>query len=141
MLIQTVDQYVDRERAAKRLAVVTKNLPNLRTLANKCGSFKGVADYLLASLLAFQNLNEESKRQLQTIFSEYDQKPVPQDIKTLAMGFVFLTQVGENHFAEVLKQALEGLGGRNTPEDAPDSHNKPPKSVSGSSAAPYGDHI
>ena len=107
-LMQMVDQYVDRERAANRLDIVTKNLGNLKTLALKFQTFRKVADYLLASLLAFQNLDEERKKQLKDVFSEYDKQTVPDDIKYLAMGFVFLTLVGENQFQEVLLKAVEG---------------------------------
>src|ERR1700722_930687 len=72
ILLQTVDQYVDRARAFDRLQIVSRSLPNLRTLAVKLKDFRTLADYLLTSLLAFQNLDEERKKQLQDIFSAYD---------------------------------------------------------------------
>ncbi len=86
-LLQMVDQYVDRDRAANRLRIVTANLGHLKSLAGRLKTFRAVADYLLASLFAFQNLDEERKKQLQDIFSEYDNKPqVPDDIKSLGHG-------------------------------------------------------
>jgi hypothetical protein len=119
-LLQMVDQYVDRDRAAKRLRIVTANLGNLKILAVKLRSFRAVADYLLASLFAFQNLDEERKKQLQDIFSEYDNKPqVPDDIKYLAMGFVFLTVVGEKQFADLLNKAVEGIANLRSPVAPP----------------------
>jgi hypothetical protein len=129
-LLQMVDQYVDRDRAAKRLQIVTANLPNLRKLAVRFNTFRGVADYLLASLFAFQNLEDERKKQLQDIFSDYDSKPqVPDDIKYLAMGFVFLTVVGEKQFEDLLKEAVQGLIAlASTPADG--------TSVSGSETLP-----
>jgi hypothetical protein len=141
-LLQMVDQYVDRDRAAKRLRIVTANLGNLKTLAREFQSFRAVADYLLASLFAFQNLDEERKKQLQDIFSEYDKKPlVASDIKYLAMGFVFLTVVGEYQFADLLRKAVEGvtaLGGvtasslPTTPTPSP----QPPPPTAASPAGP-----
>jgi hypothetical protein len=87
-----------------------RDLGNLKTLAERFKTFRLVADYLLASLFAFQNLDEERKKQLQDIFSEYDNRQqIPDDIKYLAMGFVFLTVVGENQFADVLSKAVQGV--------------------------------
>ena len=61
-------------------------------------------------MFAFQNLEDERKKQLQDIFSDYDSKPqVPDDIKYLAMGFVFLTVVGEKQFEDLLKEAVQGV--------------------------------
>ena len=109
IFLQMVDQYVDRDRAANRLDIVTVNLGNLKALAARFKNFRQVADYLLTSLLAFQNLDEERKKQLQDVFSQYDQQQVPDDIKYLAMGFVFLTLVGENQFEGVLVKAVQGV--------------------------------
>lgn len=139
-LLQMVDQYVDRDRAANRLRIVTNNLGNLRTLAERFKTFRAVADYLLASLFAFQNLDEERKKQLQDIFTDYDnRKEVPDDIKYLAMGFVFLTVVGENQFADVLNKAVQGaaaLGGQTSTLQPPPLQAPPNVPLPAGPAAP-----
>jgi hypothetical protein len=103
ILLRTVDKNVDRFRAERRQAVVVRSLAEIRRL----GSFRMASEYLLASLLAFQNLDDDLKQQLRTAFDEYEKKVLPEDLKYLAMGFVFLTLVGEAHFDAVLKNAVE----------------------------------
>jgi hypothetical protein len=108
-LLQMVDQYIDRNRAAKRLQIVTANLENLKKLQLRFKTFRGVADYLMTSLLAFQNLDSEPKKQMQDTFSNYDSnRDIPDDIKYLAMAFVFLTVAGEDQFADLMREAVRG---------------------------------
>lgn len=103
VLLQTFDKRIDRLRARKRQAIVIKNLPGIR----KLGSFRTAADYLLASLLAFQNMSDTDKSQFSSIIADYDKKLLPEDIKYLALGFVFLTLVGEAQFADVVDNATK----------------------------------
>lgn len=103
ILLLTVDKNVDRFRAERRQAIVVKNLSKIREL----GSFRNASEYLLGSLLAFQNLEEDLKQQLRAAFDEYEKKVLPEDLKYLAMGFVFLTLVGEAHFETVLQNAVQ----------------------------------
>jgi hypothetical protein len=103
ILLRTVDKNVDRFRAERRQAIVVRTLPEIRRL----GSFRMASEYLLASLLAFQNLDDDLKVQLRAAFDQYEKKVLPDDLKYLAMGFVFLTLVGEAHFEAVLKNAVE----------------------------------
>ncbi len=103
ILLRTVDKNVDRFRAERRQAIVVKNLPKIREL----GSFQNASEYLLGSLLAFQNLEEDLQQQLRAAFDDYDRKKLPDDLKYLAMGFVFLTLVGESHFESVLENAVQ----------------------------------
>lgn len=103
ILLRTVDKNVDRFRAERRQAIVVRNLPEIRRL----GSFSMASEYLLASLLAFQNIEDELKQNLRAAFDQYDKKALPNDLKYLAMGFVFLTLVGEAHFDTVLKNAVQ----------------------------------
>lgn len=114
-LLQMVDQYVDRTRAAERQRLVMKNYDRIRSL----GTFVEAADYLMASLFAFQNMDGEKKKELNITFAGYQSERVPEEIKYLALGFVFLTLVGEAHFEDVLAQAIvkqkgSGAGGAGT---------------------------
>lgn len=61
---------------------------------------------LLASLLAFQNLDDAQKKTLSDTYDDYQaQATLPDAIKQLALGFIFLTLVGEAHFGAVLENA------------------------------------
>ncbi len=61
---------------------------------------------LLASLLAFQNLDDAQKKTLSDTYNDYQaQATLPDAIKQLALGFIFLTLVGEAHFGAVLENA------------------------------------
>jgi hypothetical protein len=100
-LLQIFDQRIDRLRAKKRQAIVINNLPLIRRL----GSFRTAANYLLASLLAFQNMSETYKSDFGAMIAEYEKMPLPDDIKYLALGFVFLTLVGESQFGDVVENA------------------------------------
>ena len=115
ILMQAVDKNVDRHRAAVRQAIVVDHLGHIRTL----GSFTTAADCLLASLNAFQNLDTVVKDSLTDVFEEYQKRTIPDDIKYLAMGFVFLTIVGERHFADVINNARRIQSAAGAPPPAP----------------------
>ena len=108
VLLNMFDENIDRARARRRQTIVIDNLPKIRGL----GSFKRAADYLLASLLAFQNMSEDEKKLLNEIISNYEDQPLPDDIKYLALGFVFLTLVGESHYGDVLDNAAKIQAGQ-----------------------------
>lgn len=73
----------------------------------------------MASLLAFQNLDDDLKQQMRVAFDDYEKKVLPEDLKYLAMGFVFLTVVGEAHFSAVLKNAVDIRFTSTTPSTGP----------------------
>lgn len=100
-ILQMFDKNIDRLRAEKRKALVVEHLDKIRDF----GSFSLASKYLCASLLAFQNLDDTTKNQLGAIISDYEKQTLPDDLKYLALGFVFLTIVGESHFASVVKDA------------------------------------
>ena len=104
-LLQIFDRNIDRLRATKRQQLAIENLAEMRRL----GNFTNGSRYLLVSLLAFQNLSEDTKKQLSAIISEYESQQLPDEIKYLALEFVFLTIAGESHFKSVLDQALRTL--------------------------------
>ena len=101
VLLQVFDKRIDRLRAKKRQAIVINNLPLIRRL----GNFRAAADYLLTSLLAFQNMSDTDKSDFGSMIEEYEKMFLPDDIKYMALGFVFLTLVGETHFGDVVENA------------------------------------
>ena len=109
-LLQMVDQYIDRDRASRRLGIVLMHLGKIAELglgATAQTPFAQAADYMLASLLAFQSLDDERRTQLKNTMTAYDQQTkMPDQIKYFALGFVFLTLVGERQFADVVSNAV-----------------------------------
>ena len=108
-LLQMVDQYIDRTRASARLELVVKHIENLTSLGDDGSgksNFVQAADYMMASLLAFQNLDEERKKQLKEVMTAYRQQSIPEPIKFFALGFVFLTLAGERQFEDVVLNAI-----------------------------------
>lgn len=102
IILRTIDLNIDRWRAVRRQAIVRTNLEGIKAL----GDFQTAWRYLLASLLAFQNLDDAQKKTLSDTYNDYQaQKDVPDPIKQLALGFIFLTLVGEAHFSDVLTNA------------------------------------
>ena len=102
-LLSLADKHIDRHRAARRRQLVEQHITDIRQL----GSFKEAADYLLASLLAFQSNQEEQRKELNQVITSYEKLPLPDDIKFLALGFIFLSLVGEEHYAAVIDSAAK----------------------------------
>lgn len=102
-LLSLADKHIDRHRAANRRELVESHMDDIREL----GSFKEAADYLLASLLAFQRDQKEQREELNQLIASYEKLPLPDDIKYLALGFTFLSLVGEAHYAAVIDSAAE----------------------------------
>jgi hypothetical protein len=104
IILRTIDLNIDRWRAARRQTIVAEHLDRIRAL----GDFQTAWRYLLASLLAFQNLDDVQKKTLSDTYNDYQaQTGLPDAIKQLALGFIFLTLVGEAHFSEVLNNARD----------------------------------
>lgn len=102
IILRTVDLKIDRWRAGARQQILANNLQKIIDL----GDFPSAWKYLSASLLAFQNLDETQKKMLSDTYNDYQaQTGVPEGIKQLALGFIFLTLVGEAHFDTVLNNA------------------------------------
>ena len=102
IIMRTIDLKIDRVRAARRQQLLSENLDKIKAL----GDFQTGWKYLLASLLAFQNLDDAQKKMLGDTYNDYQaQEKLPEAIKQLALGFIFLTLVGELHFSAVLENA------------------------------------
>ncbi|MEO8436525.1 MAG: hypothetical protein ABI596_16635 [Pyrinomonadaceae bacterium] len=102
IILRTIDLNIDRWRAARRQQILGENISKINAL----GNFETAWKYLLASLLAFQNLDDAQRKELNDTYNDYqNQANLPEAIKQLALGFIFLTLVGELHFSTVLDNA------------------------------------
>lgn len=94
--LRTIDRQIDRLRATQRQNKVHSHMKDVQ-------DFEGAAGYLKVSLLSFQNLSEDEKRDIAGIIDEYRAlKDVPASLKTMAVGFAFLTIAGEENFDQVI---------------------------------------
>jgi hypothetical protein len=65
--------------------------------------FEAAAGYLEASLLSFQNLSEEEKKEIAAVIEQYRQvSDWAPALRTMAVGFAFLTIAGEENFDQVI---------------------------------------
>jgi hypothetical protein len=104
MALKTIDHQVDRFRAARRLQIVMSALPTIRSF----GTFSDAGQYLSASLLAFQNLDQTHRDALAAVVNGYNSEAdLPEDLKYLGLSFLFLTIVGEAQFDAVLQRAKD----------------------------------
>jgi hypothetical protein len=105
-VLQTIDQKIDRLRAAERQERVYQQLQNVV-------AFEPAAQYLEASLLSFQNLSEDQKAAIHEVITEYRQSAWDDRLKIMAVGFAFLTIAGEENFDRVvgnMKRFLDAPG-------------------------------
>jgi len=110
IILQIIDTNIDRWRAVRRQKILGDNLAKIKSL----GDFPTAWRYLSASLFAFQNLDDARKKTLADTYNDYQaQGVVPDDIKRLGLGFIFLTLVGESNFSAVIEnaKALSGVPG------------------------------
>lgn len=94
-IVKTIDQKIDRKRAADRQKKVCEHLQEV-------GDFDRAAQYLQASLLSFQQLTESQKRDIAAVVSEYKGSDWDHRLKVMALGFAFLTVAGEENFTQVV---------------------------------------
>jgi len=102
-ILRVVDRKIDRLRASQREKRVFSSLKDI-------SNFDAAADYLTASLLSFQNLSQDEKRDIAAVIQQYrDQKLWPPALKTMAIGFAFLTIAGEENFDQVVSDLITYL--------------------------------
>ncbi len=100
-ILRVVDRKIDRLRASQRERLVFSRLKDV-------SNFSAAADYLTASLLSFQNLSQDEKRDIAAVIAQYrNQAAWPDALKTMALGFTFLTLAGEENFDEVVKDLTQ----------------------------------
>jgi hypothetical protein len=95
-LLRVLDRKIDRLRASERQRRVFEQMKDI-------ADFETSAGYLEASLLSFQNLSEEEKREIATVIEQYRQATSwAPSLRTMAVGFAFLTIAGEENFDQVI---------------------------------------
>jgi hypothetical protein len=94
--LRVLDRKIDRLRASKRQQRVFDKMKDIT-------NFNGAADYLEASLLSFQNLSDEDKQEIRAVLQQYRNMTAwPETLRTMAVGFAFLTIAGEENFDQVI---------------------------------------
>jgi hypothetical protein len=101
LLLSMIDRRIDRWRAARRQLIVADHLGTLKAL----GTVEQTTQYLFAALLAFQNLSEAEKQQFIDTIKANKEKISDVNIQFQAVGFLFLTIVGEENFESALEKA------------------------------------
>jgi hypothetical protein len=83
-LLRVLDRKIDRLRASERQRRVFERMKDI-------ADFEAAAGYLEASLLSFQNLSEEEKKEIAAVIEQYRQATdwAP-SLRTMAVGFAFL---------------------------------------------------
>jgi len=95
-ILQTIDQKIDRLRAAERQERVFKKLSSI-------SDFQKAADYLEASVLSFQHLSDDDKAAIHEAIGLYKDRSWDDRLKVMALGFAFLTVAGEDNFDQVIE--------------------------------------
>lgn len=107
--LRMLDRKIDRHRASRRQQRVFEQMKDIT-------DFEAVANYLEASLLSFQNLSQEEKAEITKVIQQYRKEAAwPEALRTMAVGFAFLTIAGDENFDQVignLKSYLARLQGR-----------------------------
>lgn len=115
-LLRVFDRKIDRLRASERQRRVFERMKGIT-------DFAAAANYLEASLLSFQNLSQEEKADIAQVIDQYRQETDwPDSLRTMAVGFAFLTIAGEENFDEViasLKSYLAINAGQPAPPGTP----------------------
>ena len=95
-ILKMIDSKIDRRRATERQTRVFSKMFGIN-------DFSKTADYIEASLLSFQNLSQDDKTQIISVITEYRTLTKwPDSLKSLALGFAFLTIAGEDNFDLVI---------------------------------------
>jgi hypothetical protein len=119
--LRMLDRKIDRLRAAKRQQRVFDQMKDIT-------DFDNVADYLVASMLSFQNLTDQEKKDLVTVIDDYrKQTDWPKALRTMAVGFAFLTLAGEENFDQVIGNLKTYLATLHQQEISPALIHTPPQ--------------
>jgi plasmid maintenance system killer protein len=95
-ILKMIDSQIDRRRATERQKRVFDSMFAIHDFAR-------AADYMEASLLSFQNLSPDDKKQISTTIDQYRTTTKwPDTLKGLGLGFAFLSIAGEDNFDVVV---------------------------------------
>ncbi len=119
--LRVLDRKIDRLRASKRQQRVFEKMKDIT-------NFKSAADYLEASLLSFQNLSDEDKKEIRGVLQQYrTMTDWPETLRTMAVGFAFLTIAGEENFDQVIANFTSYLAALQKQPSATPPQPPPPK--------------
>jgi hypothetical protein len=95
-VLKMIDSKIDRRRATDRQLKVFNAMFGI-------DDFVSTANYIEASLLSFQNLSQDDKAQVTSVIDQYRLLTRwPDTLKSLGLGFAFLTIAGEDNFDHVM---------------------------------------
>jgi len=107
-VLKTIDSKIDRRRATERQIEVYNSITGL--------NYADVADYVEASLSAFQNLSQDDKTQIKAVIDQYQSLTNwPDQLKSLGLGFAFLTIAGDENFDQVIVNLKRYVATRPSP--------------------------
>jgi hypothetical protein len=102
LLMTMIDRRIDRWRSLRRQRIIAQYFGELREL----GSIEQASEYLLGSLISFQNISETEKKEVNDQIDKNNKAEIHDPyIKLTTLGYIFLTVVGEENFDQVLKEA------------------------------------
>jgi len=93
-ILKVLDTQIDRRRATERQYKVFNAVYNV--------NFTKMADYIEASLPSFQNLSQDDKVAINLYISQYRASKFADVLKSLGLGFAFLTIAGDANFDLVI---------------------------------------
>lgn len=102
LLMTMIDRRIDRWRSLRRQRIIAQYFDELKAL----GSTDDASEYLLGSLVSFQNIGETDKKEVNAQVQQNKAAKVRDPhIQLTTLGYIFLTVVGEENFDQVLKEA------------------------------------
>ncbi len=102
LLMTMIDRRIDRWRSLRRRQIIAESFNDLRDL----GSIDDASEYLLASLVSFQNISETEKKEVNDQIQQNKAAKVRDPyIQLTTLGYIFLTIAGEENFYQVLENA------------------------------------
>jgi hypothetical protein len=113
LLMTMIDRRIDRWRSLRRQQIIAERFDDLKNL----GSIDDASEYLLGSIVSFQNISEAERKEVNALIEQNKANPNIHDvnIKFTSLGYIFLTLVGEENFAQVLREAKKLQGAQSVP--------------------------
>jgi len=102
LLLSMIDRRIDRWRSLQRQRIIAQHFDDLKAL----GSIDDASEYLLGSLISFQNISEADKKAVNDQIQQNKAAKVRDPyIQLTTLGYIFLTVAGEENFVQVLIEA------------------------------------
>jgi multisubunit Na+/H+ antiporter MnhC subunit len=109
-ILKMIDQKIDRHRATARQTRVFEAMFGIT-------DFSRTADYVVASLNSFQNLSGDDKKAISDGIKDLKARTDWSGaLKSLALGFMFLTVAGDENFDVVVANIKKYLSTQQTPK-------------------------